>query len=91
MVQIKAGDPLHPVTVVMPSALASVTVRRSLASDGLVATELVSLPALVPRLASRVLASRGRVLRDEMFGEPELEIGGLQNSRPCGLSAGSPE
>ena len=55
---IKGDDPLRPVTVVMPSALASVTVRRSLARDGVVATELVSLPALVPRLASRVLAAR---------------------------------
>ena len=53
---IKGDDPLQPVTVVMPSALAAVTMRRALATDGLVATELVTLPALVPRLAARVVA-----------------------------------
>lgn len=54
---IKGDDPLQPVTVVMPSALAAVTVRRALAAGGLAATELVTLPALVPRLAARVLAA----------------------------------
>src|SRR5688572_29525052 len=53
---LKGGDPLRPVTVVMPSALAAVTVRRALARDGLVATELVTLPALAPRLAAQRLA-----------------------------------
>ncbi|MEY2403329.1 MAG: ATP-dependent helicase/nuclease subunit [Acidimicrobiaceae bacterium] len=57
---VKRGDPLRPVTVVMPSALASVTVRRALARDGLVATELLTLPALAPRLAAQRLAARGR-------------------------------
>ena len=41
----------------MPSALAAVTVRRALARDGLVATELVTLPALAPRLAAQRLAA----------------------------------
>jgi ATP-dependent helicase/nuclease subunit B len=59
----KGGDPLRPVTVVMPSALAAVTVRRSLARDGLVATELVTLPSLAPRLAAtRFAASEQRSL-----------------------------
>lgn len=56
---LKGGDPLRPVTVVMPSALAAVTVRRALARDGLVATELVTLPALAPRLAAQRLATGG--------------------------------
>ncbi|MEY2420572.1 MAG: ATP-dependent helicase/nuclease subunit [Acidimicrobiaceae bacterium] len=54
---VKRGDPLQPVTVVMPSALAAVTVRRALARNGLVATELVTLPALAPRLAAQRLAA----------------------------------
>ncbi|MEY2434240.1 MAG: ATP-dependent helicase/nuclease subunit, partial [Acidimicrobiaceae bacterium] len=54
---VKAGDPLRPVTVVMPSALAAVTVRRALSRHGLVATELVTLPALAPRLAARRMAA----------------------------------
>jgi ATP-dependent helicase/nuclease subunit B len=53
----KNGDPLQPVTVVMPSALAAVTVRRALARDGLVATELVTLHALAQRLAAPRLAT----------------------------------
>ena len=64
----KHGDPMRPVTVVMPSALAAVTVRRSLAADGLVATELVTFPSLVPRLATRVLASNGRRRLDPLEG-----------------------
>ena len=56
---IKGDDPLQPVTVVMPSALAGLTVRRALATHGLVATEFVTLPSLVPRLAARVIADRG--------------------------------
>ncbi|MEY2459279.1 MAG: ATP-dependent helicase/nuclease subunit, partial [Acidimicrobiaceae bacterium] len=56
----KSGDPLRPVTVIMPSALASVTARRALARDGLVATELVTLPELAPRLAAQRLAAAGR-------------------------------
>ena len=54
---IKGDDLLHPVTVVMPSSLAAVTMRRALAKNGLVATEFVTLPALVPRLAARVVAA----------------------------------
>jgi RecB family exonuclease len=54
---MKDGDPLRRVTVVMPSALAAVTVRRALARNGMVATELVTLPALAPRLAARRLAT----------------------------------
>src|SRR5438552_126782 len=57
---VKGGDPLSPVTVVMPSALAAVTVRRALARDGLVATEFVTLPALAPRLAAPRLAAGDR-------------------------------
>jgi len=53
----KAGDPLRPVTVVMPSSLAALTVRRSLARDGLVATEFLTLPALAPRVAAQRLAA----------------------------------
>ncbi|HEV3225522.1 MAG TPA: PD-(D/E)XK nuclease family protein [Acidimicrobiales bacterium] len=53
----KRGDPMRPVSVVMPSGLAAVTVRRRLAVDALVATELLTLPALVSRLAARSLAA----------------------------------
>lgn len=59
----KNGDPLRAVTVVMPSALAAVTVRRALAERALAATDLVTLPSLVARLAAgRLAASRGRPL-----------------------------
>src|SRR4029077_9174745 len=53
----KHGDALEPVTVVMPSALAALTVRRALARDGLVATEFLALPALAERLAAARLAA----------------------------------
>src|SRR5581483_2689909 len=58
--ELKAGDPLRPVTVVMPSALSAVSVRRSLGREGFVATEFVTLPSLVPRLAARQLARHRR-------------------------------
>src|SRR5213075_910728 len=56
----KQGDALQPVTVVMPSALAALTVRRAFARDGMVATELITLPALAERLGAARLAHDSR-------------------------------
>src|SRR5690242_2390914 len=56
----KQDDALRPVTVVMPSALAALTVRRALARDGMAATELVTLPALAERLGAARLARDAR-------------------------------
>jgi hypothetical protein len=61
---VKRDDPLTPVTVVVPSALAAVTVRRRLArAHGVIAVDTVSMPGLASRLASRrVAADRRRPL-----------------------------
>jgi hypothetical protein len=57
----KAADPLAPVTVIVPSALAAVTVRRRLASrGGIVALDTLVLPGLATRLAGKRLAADGR-------------------------------
>jgi ATP-dependent helicase/nuclease subunit B len=69
LVAAKAGDPLAPVTVAMPSTHAAVTVRRRLAAapatgverpPGLVHVQFTSLPQVVDLLAARVLAADGR-------------------------------
>jgi hypothetical protein len=58
---VKRDDPLTPVTVVVPSALAGLTVRRRLATDGgVVALDTVVLPGLAARLAGKRLATNGR-------------------------------
>ena len=57
----KASDPLAPVTVIVTSALAAVTVRRRLASrNGIVALDTVVLPGLATRLAGDRVAADGR-------------------------------
>ena len=57
----KASDPLAPVTVIVTSALAAVTVRRRLASrNGIVALDTVVLPGLATRLAGNRVAADGR-------------------------------
>jgi ATP-dependent helicase/nuclease subunit B len=65
----KAGDPLAPVTVAMPSTHAAVTVRRRLATGpapgverppGLVHVTFTSLPQVVDLLAAPALAEAGR-------------------------------
>ena len=62
VVGLRAGDPLAPVTVVVPSALAGTTLRRSLARElgGLAGVAFVSLPALAEQLAAARLAADGR-------------------------------
>jgi hypothetical protein len=57
----KRVDPLAPVTVIVPSALAGLTVRRRLAADsGVVALDTVVLAGLASRLAAKRLATSGR-------------------------------
>lgn len=60
--QLRDGDPLAPVTVVVPSALSGVTLRRSLANElgGLVGVAFMSLPGLAERLAAARVAVDGR-------------------------------
>ncbi|MGH9118074.1 MAG: hypothetical protein ACRD0A_09435, partial [Acidimicrobiales bacterium] len=49
---LKAGDPMAAVTVIVPSAVAGVTLRRRLAADGgLVNVRFSSLPELVAEVA----------------------------------------
>jgi len=55
----KAGDLVAPVDVVVPSSVASVTVRRQLADPGLVNVRFSSLPQLADRLAARHMALAG--------------------------------
>src|SRR5436305_4898356 len=58
---VKAGDPLAPVTVVVPAALVAITVRRRLAAEhGAIALDTVALPGLAARLAGQRLGSDGR-------------------------------
>lgn len=58
----KHADELAPVTVVMPSTHAAITVRRRLVRDraGLVNTQFVSMPQLAGHLAAPSLAGRQR-------------------------------
>jgi hypothetical protein len=57
----KAIDPLAPVTVVVPSALAAVTIRRRLVNrGGIIALDTVTFPGLAARLAAARLAADGR-------------------------------
>jgi hypothetical protein len=62
----KDGDPLRPVTVVVPSALAGITLRRHLATmgiaggAGLLAVGFVGFRELADRLGATDLAAAGR-------------------------------
>jgi hypothetical protein len=60
--EARAGDPLAPVTVVVPSAVAGATLRRRLAiaSGGLANVTFQSLPQLADALAAPHLAELGR-------------------------------
>jgi len=59
---LKAGDAMAPVTVVVPSAVAGVTLRRRLAADGgVVNVRFSSLPELAAEVARPRLAAGGRV------------------------------
>lgn len=64
--QIKAGDSLAPVTVIVPSQVAGLTVRRALAKrvadgrSGVAAVECLTLTGLADRVAAPVLAGQGR-------------------------------
>jgi ATP-dependent helicase/nuclease subunit B len=58
----KAGDPMAPVTVVVPSAVAGVTLRRRLAADGgLVNVRFTSLPDLAAGIARATMAHQRQV------------------------------
>src|SRR6187402_1274721 len=56
------GDPLAPVTVVVPSAAAGVSLRRRLALDlgGIVNVSVNTFPQLVATLGRPLLAESGR-------------------------------
>jgi ATP-dependent helicase/nuclease subunit B len=60
--EVKAADPLAPVTVVVPSALAGLSLRRSLAlaPRGSVGVRVRSLPQVASELGGPVLAAAGR-------------------------------
>lgn len=57
----KAGDPLTPVTVVVPSNYAAVATRRELARrGGVVGTSFLTLYRLAERIGGPALAAAGR-------------------------------
>ncbi|HEX9992596.1 MAG TPA: hypothetical protein VGB14_06690, partial [Acidimicrobiales bacterium] len=60
--EVKAGDPLAPVTVVVPSALAGLSLRRALAArpGGSVGVRAVSLPEVAALLGAPRLVAAGR-------------------------------
>ena len=62
VVEAKAGDPLSPVTVVVPSNAAAVAARRALAarSGGVANVTFISLHRLAERIAGPVLAAAHR-------------------------------
>ncbi len=56
---IRAGDPLAPVDVAVPSSFVGVTVRRRLAAPGLVGVRFAPLPRVIADRALPVLAGQG--------------------------------
>ncbi|MEP7016751.1 MAG: PD-(D/E)XK nuclease family protein [Actinomycetota bacterium] len=58
--EVRAGDPLAPVDVIVPTGVAGVTVRRVVAGDGLANVRFSALPQVAERLAARHLALTGR-------------------------------
>ena len=58
---VRAGDPLAPVDVIVPTGVAGVTVRRVVAGDaGLANVRFSALPQVAERLAARHLALTGQ-------------------------------
>jgi ATP-dependent helicase/nuclease subunit B len=58
--EVRAGDPLAPVDVIVPTGVAGVTVRRAVAGDGgLANVRFSALPQVAERLAARHLALTG--------------------------------
>ncbi|TWE13221.1 PD-(D/E)XK nuclease family protein [Rudaeicoccus suwonensis] len=64
--EVKAGDPLAPVTVIVPDHLTGLTVRRTLArgltdgSPGIAAVDCLTLAGLAERFAAPVFAAQSR-------------------------------
>ena len=59
--EVRAGDPLAPVDVIVPTGVAGVTVRRVVAGDaGLANVRFSALPQVAERLAARHLALTGQ-------------------------------
>ncbi len=56
---VRAGDPLAPVDVAVPSSFVGVTVRRRLADPGLVGVRFAPLPRVIADRALPVLAVQG--------------------------------
>lgn len=60
LAKVRAGDPLAPVDVIVPTGVAGVTVRRAVAGDGgLANVRFSALPQVAERLAARHLALTG--------------------------------
>jgi ATP-dependent helicase/nuclease subunit B len=61
--EVRAGDPLAPVDVIVPTGIAGVTVRRAVAGDaGLANVRFSALPQVAERLAARHLALTGHAV-----------------------------
>jgi len=56
----KAGDPLAPVTVIVPATYAGISARRHLAVAGVAGVTFLTLARLAERLGGPVLAGSGR-------------------------------
>lgn len=59
LLAVRAGDPLAPVDVVVPSSFVGVTVRRRLADPGLVGVRFAPLPRVIADRVLPVLADQG--------------------------------
>lgn len=75
-------DPLAPVTVIVPSALAGTTLKRALAGEfgGMLAVGFESLPGLAARLATPRLAAQRRPPLDSLTAH--AIVSGLLASEP---------
>ena len=56
--RLKSDDPMKPVTLLLPNNLAGVAARRFLATTGIAALYLATLPRLAEQLAAGLLAPR---------------------------------
>lgn len=59
LAELRAGDPLAPVEVAVPSSFVGLTVRRRLADPGLIGVRFAPLPRLITDRAASVLAAAG--------------------------------